>query len=61
VVTLLFAAWLIDTWTRGGLVRAARQWWADVTPEPLVIDFPAAVEATIAEAIGYTRIAAGEV
>lgn len=63
MVTILFAAWLIDTWTRGGLVRMLSAWWSTTTRATTrdPFDMQRAAEAAVAEAIGYTRTAAGEV
>jgi len=57
-VTLLFAAWLIDTWTHGALAKWAREWWAEMTVAATPIDVAALSESVVAEAIGITRAAA---
>jgi len=59
-VTLLFAAWLIDTWTRGALARWAREWWVEMTVAAAPVDVAALSEAVVAEAIGITRRAASK-
>ena len=61
-VTLLFAAWLVDTWTHGSLSKWARGWWDDLATERwTAADVAALSESVVAEAIGITRVAAGEV
>lgn len=58
-VTLLFAAWLIDTWTRGALGKWARELWADLGAERLTpADIRALQTAVVAEAIHITRVEA---
>jgi hypothetical protein len=55
LATLLWAAWLIDTWTEGRARTAARSWWGrgleQVRPRPAF----ATGEAVVAEAIRLTR------
>jgi len=61
-VTLVFAAWLLDTWSGGGLTRWAKAWWADLAaPRMTPADVAALSNAVVAEAIGITRQAAREV
>lgn len=56
MVTLLIAAWVVDTWTQGALVREVREAWHDAGPKRMS---PFATgEAVVAEAIRLTREAA---
>jgi hypothetical protein len=56
LVTLLVAAWIVDTWSNGALVREVREAWHDAEqrrPRPF-----ATGESVVAEAIRLTREAA---
>jgi hypothetical protein len=55
---VLFAAWLVDTWTHGALVRWCKGWWAELSAAPVYVDVKALSETVVAEAIGITRAAA---
>lgn len=60
--TLLFVAWLLDTWSGGGITRWAKGLWTDLAaPRLTPADVRALSESVVAEAIGITRAEAGEV
>jgi hypothetical protein len=59
VVTLMFAAWLVDTWTHGSLSKWAREWWDDLAaPRMAPADVKALADSVVAEAIHITRVEA---
>lgn len=54
-VSLLIAAWIVDMWSNGALVREVREAWNDQTQRPRPF---ATGESVVAEAIRLTREAA---
>jgi len=58
-VTLLFAAWLVDTWTHGSISKWARELWVGLAAERLTpADVSALSESVVVEAVEITRRAA---